>query len=53
MAEINEQFLRKIYEDVNGNRKSFRKEVSNAKGRKVELQQNKLIKDGNERLAKG
>ena len=40
---INEQFERKMNEDVNGNRKPFWKEVSNAKGGK----------DGNGRLAQG
>ena len=34
--KINEQFGRKMNEDVNGNRKLFWKEVSNAKGGKVE-----------------
>ena len=38
-------------EDVNGNRKLFLKEVSNAKGGKVEICSR--IKDGNERLAQG
>ena len=38
-------------EDVNGNRKLFRKEVSNAKGGKVE--RCSRIKDGNRRLAQG
>ena len=32
--KVNEQFGRKMNEDVNGNRKLFWKEVSNAKGRK-------------------
>ena len=36
--KINEQFGSNMNEDVNGNRKWFWKEVSNAKG---ELQQNK------------
>ena len=34
--KINEQFGRKMNEGVNGNRKLFWKEVSNAKGGKVE-----------------
>ena len=34
--KVNEQFGRKMNEDVNGNRKPLWKEVSNAKGRKVE-----------------
>ena len=38
-------------EDVNGNRKLFWKEVSNAKGGKVESCNR--IKDGNGRLAQG
>ena len=38
-------------EGVNGNRKLFRKEVSNAKGGKVEGCSR--IKDGNRRLAQG
>ena len=38
-------------EDVNGNRKLFWKEVSNAKGGKVESCSR--IKDGNRRLAQG
>ena len=33
--KVNEQFVRKRNEDVNGNRKLFWKEVSNAKGGKV------------------
>ena len=37
--KVNEQFGRKTNEDVNGNRKLFWKEVSNAKG--GNLQQNK------------
>ena len=37
--------------DVNGNRKLFWKEVSNAKGGKVESC--RRIKDGNGRLAQG
>ena len=40
--KINEQFGRKMNEDVNRNRKLFWKEVSNAKGEKLgELQQSK------------
>ena len=34
--KVNEQFVRKMNEDVNGNRKLFWKEASNAKGGKVE-----------------
>ena len=34
--EVNEQFERKMNQDVNGNRKLFWKEVSNVNGRKVE-----------------
>ena len=40
--KVNEQFGRKMNEDVNGNRKFFWKEVSNVKGGK--LQQNKVSK---------
>ena len=46
--KINEQFLRKMNEDVNGNRILFWKEVSNAKGRKVESCSR--VKDGNGRI---
>ena len=49
--KVNEQFGRKVNEDVNGNRKLFWKEVSNAKGGKVESCYR--IKDGNGRLAQG
>ena len=49
--KVNEQFGRKRNEDVNGNRKLFLKEVSNAKGEKV-VGCNR-IKDGNGRLAQG
>ena len=48
--KVNKQFGGKMNEDVNGNRKLFRK-VSNVKGRKVESC-NK-IKDGNGRLTQG
>ena len=34
--KVNEQFGRKTNEDANGNKKLLWKEVSNAKGRKVE-----------------
>ena len=34
---VNEQFGRKMNEDVNGNRKLFWKEASNANGGKVEI----------------
>ena len=47
--KVNEQFGRKINEDVNRNRKLFWKEVSNAKGGKVETCSR--VKDGNGRLA--
>ena len=46
--KVNEQFGRKRNEVVNGNRKLFWKEVSNAKGGKVESYSR--IKDGNGRL---
>ena len=49
--KVNEQFGRKMNEDVNGNMKLFWKEVSNAKGEKVESCSR--VKDGNGRLAKG
>ena len=49
--KVNEQFGRKINEDLNGNRKLLCKEVSNAKGRKVESCSRG--KDGNRRLAQG
>ena len=49
--KINEQFGRKMDEDMNGNRKLFWKEVSNVKGGMVESC-NK-IKDRNGRLAQG
>ena len=48
---VNEQFRRKLNEDVNGNRKLFWKLVSNAKGGKVESCSK--IKDGNGGLAQG
>ena len=46
--KVNEQFGRKINEDVNGNRKLFWKEVSNVKGGKVKSCSR--IKDRNGRL---
>ena len=46
--KVNEEFERKMNEDVNGNRKFFWKEVSNAKGGKVESCSR--IKDGKGRL---
>ena len=46
--KVIEQFGRKMDEDVNGNRKLFWKEVSNAKGGKVQNCSRK--KDENERL---
>ena len=47
--KVNEQFGRKMNEDVNGNRKYFLKEVSNVKGGKVDSCSK--IRDGNGRLA--
>ena len=49
--KVNEQFERKMNEDVNGNKRLFWKEVSNSKGGKVESCSR--IKDGNGRLAQG
>ena len=49
--DVNEQFGRKINEDVNINRKLFWKEVGNVKGGKVESCSR--IKNGNVRLAQG
>ena len=49
--ELNEQFGRKMNEDVNGNRKLFWKKVSNAKRRKVESCS--TINDRNGRLTQG
>ena len=49
--KVNEQFGRKMNEDVNGNRKLFWKEVSNVKRGKVESCSR--IKDGNGRLKQG
>ena len=46
--KVNEQLGRKINEHVNGYKKLFWKEVSNAKGGKVEIC--RRIKDGNGRL---
>ena len=46
--ERNEQFGRKMKEDVNGNRKLFWKVVSKAEGGRVE--RCRRIKDGNRRL---
>ena len=46
--EVQEQFGRKMNQDVNGNRKLFWKEVSKANGGKVE--NSNRIKDGNGRL---
>ena len=50
-TKVNEQFGRKMNDDVNGNRKLFWKEVSNVKGGEVE--NCSKIKDGNGRLAQG
>ena len=47
--KVKEQFGKKMNEDVNGNRKLFWKEMSNAKGGKVESCSR--VKDGNGRLA--
>ena len=47
--EVQEQFGRKMNQDVNGNRKLLWKEVSKANGGKVE--NSNRIKDGNRRLA--
>ena len=49
--KVNEQFGRKMNEDVNRNRKLFWKEVSNAKGGNVEICSR--IKYGNGGLAQG
>ena len=49
--KVNEQIERKINEDVNGNRKLFWKEVSSAKGGKVESCSR--TKTGNRRLTQG
>ena len=49
--KVNKQFGRKMNEDGNGNRKSFWKEVSNAKEGKDESCSR--VKDGNGRLAQG
>ena len=46
--EVQEQFGSKMNQDVNGNRKSFWKEVSKANGGNVE--NSNRIKDGNGRL---
>ena len=47
--KVNEQFGRKMNEDMNRNRKLFWKEVSNAKGGKVDSCSR--VKDGYGRLA--
>ena len=49
--KVNDHFEKKMTEDVNGNRKLFWKEASNAKGGKVESCSR--IKDGTGRLAQG
>ena len=46
--KVNKQFGKKMNEDVNGNRKLFWREMSNAKGGKVESRSR--IKDGNRML---
>ena len=48
--KVNEQFGRKMNEFVNGNRKLFWKEVSNARGERWRVA---AVKDGNGKLAKG
>ena len=48
--KVNEQFGRKMNEDLNGNMKLFCKEVSNSKRGKVESCSR--VKDGNGRLRK-
>ena len=47
--EVQEQFGRKMNQDVNGNTKLFRKELSKTNGGKVENPNR--IEDGNGRLA--
>ena len=47
--KVNEQFGRKVNEDVNGNRKLFWKEVNNVKEGNVETCSRE--KDGNGRIA--
>ena len=49
--KVNEQFGRKMSQDVNGNSKLFWKDVSNAKGGKMESCSR--LKEGNGRLAQG
>ena len=49
--KVNEQFGRKMNEDVNSNRKLFWKDLSNVKGGKVESCSR--VKDGKGRLAQG
>ena len=49
--KVNEQFGRKMNENVNGNRKLFWKKVSNEKGGRME--NCNRIKAGNGRLAQG
>ena len=49
--KVNEQFGRKMKDDVNGNSKLFWKKVSNRKGGKVESCSR--IKDGNGRVVQG
>ena len=49
--KVNEQFRRKINENVKGNRTLFWKEVSNTKGGKVESCSR--VNSGNGRLAQG
>ena len=51
IKKVNEQFRRKMNEDLNGKMKLFWKEVNNAKGGKVDSCSK--IKDGNGRLAQG
>ena len=49
--KVNEQFGRNMNEDMNGNRKLFWKEVSNAKEGKVGS--SSRVENGNGRLAQG
>ena len=50
-TKVNEQFGRKMNEDMNENRKLFWKELINAKGGKMDSCSR--VKDGNGRLAEG
>ena len=49
--DVNEQFGRKVNQDVNGNRKLFWKEVSKVSGRNMKkYEERSRVKDGNGRL---